>query len=253
MSPTDPTEPRAASARYLSAAREVLDALEQQLEGIDTAAGWIAAAIERGGLVFVTGTGHSHMIAEEAFYRAGGLMAVNPILEPSLLLDRGAIKSTRVERLHEFGRVVIDESGLSALDVLVVVSNSGRNAVPVDMAIRGTEIGSRVVAIGSRRHAEQVTSRHQSGKRLIDVADLFLDNGAPYGDAIVTIEGLESPVGPVSTISGVAIINAVMVRVAERLVAAGVRPDVFSSANLATESSLDARVLAQARARIRSL
>jgi uncharacterized phosphosugar-binding protein len=251
MAPRD--EPLPASSRYLRTARDVVDRLAGQVNGIETAASWIAGAIGGGGLMVITGTGHSHMVAEEAFYRAGGLVAVCPVLEPSLLLDRGAIKSTQVERLHGLGTIVIDDAGVTPGDVLVVVSNSGRNPVPVEMAVRGREIGCRVVAITSRAHADAVASRHVSGRKLVDVADLVLDNGVPYGDASLSIEGLEGRVGPLSTIAGVALINAVTVRVAELLVAAGTPPQVFSSANLASESPLDPRVVQQARARIRAL
>lgn len=247
------SDARPASLRYLQAVRTLLERLDGQLDAVETAATWVAEAIGDGGLVFVTGTGHSHMVAEEVFYRAGGLIAVCPILEPSLLLDRGAIKSTRMERLHELGSIVIDDAGLTPDDLLVVVSNSGRNAVPVDMALRAKEIGSKVIGIGSREHASRVASRHVSGAVLVDVADLFLDNCAPYGDATVDVTGSPTRVGPVSTIAGVALINAVMVRAAELLGLAGRPPKVFASANLATEQAVDPDVMREARSRIKAL
>lgn len=242
-----------ASLRYLGAVRELLDRIEGQADAIETAATWVADAIGAGGLLFVTGTGHSHMIAEEVFYRAGGLVAVCPILEPSLMLDRGAMKSSHIERLHELGGLMVDDAGLTSADLLVVVSNSGRNAVPIDLALRAKAIGSKVVAIVSRRHAAEVTSRHASGAKLVDVADLVLDNCVDYGDAAIAIEGLGAPVGPISTIAGVTLINAVVVRAVERLVAAGSAPDVFSSANLATERPVEPAVLQRARSRVRAL
>ena len=247
------TDARPASLRYLQAVRTTLERLDGQLGAVETAARWVAEVIGDGGLVFVTGTGHSHMIAEEVFYRAGGLVAVCPILEPSLLLDRGAIKSTRMERLHELGCIVIDDSGLTSDDLLVVVSNSGRNPVPVDMALRAKEIGCRVVGIGSREHASRVASRHVSGAALVDVVDLFLDNCAPYGDAAVHVTGSTTRVGPVSTIAGVALINAVMARAAELLGLAGRPPKVFASANLGTEQVVDPDVIREARIRIKAL
>lgn len=242
-----------ASVRYLDAVEHLLGRLRGQLDAIETAAGWISRTIAADGLVFVAGTGHSHMIAEEVFYRAGGLTSVYPILEPSLLLDRGALKSSQLERLHGYGRIVIDDSGLSEVDVLLVVSNSGRNAVPVDMALRAREIGSKVIAITSLEHSGSVDSRHQSGKRLFEVADLVIDNCVPYGDASVVLDELPAAVGPLSTVAGAAIINALMARAIQRSATNGYKPDVFSSANLANGSDVDAEVLARSRSRVRAL
>lgn len=242
-----------ASAYYLQEVKCLVERLEDQLQAVEIAADWVAQSIGQGGLLYVSGTGHSHMIAEEVFYRAGGLVAVNPILEPSLLLDRGAVKSSQLERLHGLGGLIIDDYGLTEADTLILASNSGRNAVPIDMAMRAKEKGCRVIAIVSADHTQQTTSRHDSGKKLSDVADLVLDNAAPYGDAAITLEGLSDRVGPLSTIAGVAIINAIVVRVIEKLLASGEDVAVFSSANLANARPLDVHALRRRQPRIRSL
>lgn len=242
-----------ASERYFQEAEELLKRLRSQADAIDIASDWTAESIGNGGLMYLAGTGHSHMIAEEVFYRAGGLVAVNPILEPSLLLDRGAIKSSQLERLQGFGNIIVDDCGFTAQDTLILVSNSGRNAVPIDMALRAKEKGGRIIAIVSVAHASKVLSRHESGKKLPDVADLVIDTGVAYGDASLEIEGFPHRVGPLSTIAGVTIINAIVVRVVEKLVLSGKQPEVFSSANLAVERAIDVHTLRRSQSRIRSL
>lgn len=250
MSPDTPSD--TSVHQYFDAVRALVDKLlHTQGEQIEMAANWTAAAIMSGNLLYVTGSGHSHVIAEELFARAGGLVAINPILEPSLLLHSGASKSTRLERLHDFGCIIIDDSELGADDVLIVASNSGRNSVPVEMAVRAREIGAKVIALTSMDHATKVDSRHRSGSKLHEVAHLVIDNCVAYGDASISIDGLRGPMGPLSTVAGVTVVNATVARAAEIMIAKGYTPQVFVSANLAAEQRLDARELRSAHPRIR--
>lgn len=240
--------------RYGATVHQTIDQLlARELENIETGAALIAEAIRAGGLLTIVGTGHSHMLAEEIFYRAGGLVAVNPILEPALMLHEGALKSTKLERLQGVASAVIEDSGLTSRDVFVVASNSGRNAVPVEMALIGKKIGCPVVAITSLKHSAQVSSRDASGKRLYEVADLVIDNTVPYGDASIEIPGIAARMGPLSTLAGVFIVNALAMRTAEILVAEGEPPQVFVSANVNEDGALDSESLLRLRQRVKAL
>ena len=173
---------------YLNTLRSLLDKLETTQESaVDAVSAICADAVANGGLLYFFGTGHSHMICEEPFYRAGGLACVNPILEPSLMLHQGGAKSSALERVPQLGATVIAESGVGKGDVLFVVSNSGRNSAVIDAALEGKARGAVTVAITSVTHSSAVSSRHPSGKRLFEVCDYVLDNGGVLGDACLTL------------------------------------------------------------------
>lgn len=218
---------------YRESVLEAFNGLELQRDGLETAALWLAEALQQDGLLYVAGSGHSHMLAEEVFYRAGGLAAVYPLLEPSLMLHEGAVKASALERLEGFAALLLDETEIGERDLLVVVSNSGRNAFPIEVALEAKRRGCKTVALTSLAHSGAVSSRHASGKRLFEVADLVLDNGAPYGDAVLEIPGLESNIGAVSSLTGIYLLNAVVVRAIERCAEIGFVPDIFVSANAA--------------------
>jgi len=222
--------------QYLAMAVTALqDAADAQLVAIETAAGWVADAVAADRLIFVTGSGHSHMLAEEVFYRAGGLVPVYPILDPALMLHHAAVASTTLERVEGIAQVRLASANVGNGDVLIVASNSGRNAYPVEAALGGRKLGAMVVALTSLRHAQSVESRHSSGKLLHQVADLVIDTGVLPGDAAVKVSGELPPVGALSTVVGAALINAVMVGAVDRLSQAGMRPPVFRSANVDSE------------------
>lgn len=238
-----------AADHYFSAALAALDAARKtQTAQVQTAARWIADAIAADHLLFVTGSGHSHMLAEEVFYRAGGLAAVYPILDPGLMLHDAALASTQLERVEGIATVRLESAGVGPGDVLLIASNSGRNAFPVEAALEGKRRGAKIIALTSLQHSQSVTSRHSSGQRLFEIADLVLDTGVPAGDAAVELNGLDLPVGPLSTVAGAALMNAVMVQVVANLLATGHTPPVFRSANVG--SDFPAEDVAQWSARI---
>ncbi len=243
-----------AAERYLTAARALLqDLWETQLGGIERAAGMIAETLQRDGIVYVSGSGHSHMLAEELFYRAGGLAAVAPLLESSLMLHEGAVKSSKVERLEGYAALVLTDAGVGPNDLLIVASNSGRNAYPVELALEARKRGCATIAVTSLATAYVVDSRHGSGEKLAAVADVVLDNRVPYGDAVLDISGMPSRVGPLSTLAGVALLNAAVARAIELCVEAGHVPDVFESANLQENGARSGPDIGRWRARVRSL
>ena len=239
---------------YLNILRDQLDKLEQTQEAaIDQVAKVCAEAIAQGGLLYFFGTGHAHMLCEEPFYRAGGLACVSPILEPSLMLHQGGAKSSALERLPQLGSTVVAESGVGEKDVLFLISNSGRNSVPIDAALEGKKRGAVTVALTSMAHSSAVTSRHPSGKRLFEVCDYVLDNCGVYGDACINLPGLTQAISPTSTVLGAAVVNLVMTETARLLLERGITPPVFASANTDQGDQANKAVIAEYKKRIRIL
>jgi uncharacterized phosphosugar-binding protein len=241
-----------ASEQYLQACRETLERISQtQLDAIGQAADLIAGRVASGGIVFTFGTGHSHELAEEISYRAGSVVPVNPILEPSLTGSTEVSKSEFLERLEGFAPHILDYHRVTKEDVLIIISNSGRNAVPVEMAVEARSRDIPVVAVTSLAYSQQISSRQSSGKKLYEVADIVLDNCTPYGDAVVNLPGLPQPVGPLSTVAGAALLHSVMVGVAERLTAKMSPVPVFWSGNLDGVTEKNWKMMDPYRARVR--
>jgi uncharacterized phosphosugar-binding protein len=216
---------------YLTALQRQLAALAQRGSAeLETAADRIAASLAEGGVLHVFGTGHSQLAALETAERAAGLAAVNAIALPALSPLEGG-RAAATERLHGYAEVVLDGEDLRRGEVLVVVSNSGVNAVPIEVAIGAAERGLFVVAVTSRAHSVAAPVRHVSGKRLHEVADLTIDTGTPAGDAAVELAD-GTPTGPLSTILASAALHAVLTRAAERLVESGAGAPVLLSQNL---------------------
>ena len=219
---------------YLAEAIQRLQAIRAE-EGaaIEAAAQAIAGALEAGHLVYVFGATHASLLAQELFYRAGGLVPINPILPPALSTAvRPITQTTASEREPGLGTQLVAESPIAAGDVVIVHSVSGRNAAPVEFAQAARARGAYVIALTSLEYSRAVAPRQPGQPRLFEAADLVLDNHAPVGDALVAVSGLAQRVGPVSTVTGAAILNAVVVRVAELLQAATGDAPVFVSANL---------------------
>jgi uncharacterized phosphosugar-binding protein len=147
------------------------------------------------------------------------------------MLD-GALVSTHAEREHDLARSILENHDVSPGDVAIVMSNSGRNAVPIEMALEMRARQAKVIAVTSLSHSQRVSSRHRSGKRLFEVADVVLDNGVPEGDALVSISGLDRRMGPGSTVAGAAVVNAVFVEAAAIASARGIQARVLRSANV---------------------
>ncbi len=196
------------------------------------AAKQIATTIAAGGIVQLFGCGHSHMLAEEVFYRAGGLVPVKPILHEPLMLHEGAMRSSETERRGDYAPVVMGDQDIQKNDVLFVFSTSGRNPVPIDVAKMAKGKGAYVIGVTSVTYSMSQPSRHQSGKRLVDVVDLVIDNHVPIGDAVLTYEGVAVPFAPISSVTGTTIINAVFAEVIKLLALQGIEPPVFLSGNI---------------------
>lgn len=239
---------------YLNHVIAVLEGIrDTQERQIRESAGIFAKALESERDIFLFGTGHSHMLAEEVFYRAGGLVNLHPILESALMLHESASKSTEMERLPQYAQVLFDSYGLKKDDVLVLISNSGRNGVCVDMALLAKERGLTVIALTSLRHSAAGTSRHPCGKKLYELADVVLDNMGCPGDACIPFETLGRNVAATSTCAGAAILNAVVAGCVEQMLADGFLPEVFCSSNVDGGDAVNRVFVEKYKNKIRSL
>ncbi|HZT68876.1 MAG TPA: SIS domain-containing protein [Terriglobia bacterium] len=222
---------------YWDFVQRVLKSLD--LVQVREAGSLIADSLKVGGIIHAFGTGHSSLLAQEIFYRAGGLVAINPILDVRLGFERGATESTEFERSSEAADEIVRLAGFEQRDVGIVISNSGRNALPVEMALRMKAAGMKVVALTSLAYSRASVSRHASGKRLFEIADCVLDNHCPPGDASIEVPGMPAKMGPLSTIVGAAILHGAVIEAARQLAVLGKPPAVLISVNVGTSSVWD--------------
>jgi uncharacterized phosphosugar-binding protein len=239
--------------RYRDQVVDIIDRLlDAQSPAFDAARDAIAGALASNHLLYVAGSGHSHILAEEVFYRAGGIAAAQAILDPELMLHLGAERSTQLEREEGRAERVLADYPVGPGDVVVIASNSGRNAYPIEMAMAAKARGATTIALTSLTHAHQTSSRHHSGKMLYEVADLVLDNGGAYGDASLTVgDGLR--MGPTSTLVGVFILNALIADAVDLLGERGIGVDVYQSANMQDAEASAHEMIRRWQTRIRGL
>jgi len=222
--------------QYLQFSRELIDKVQAQLSEIQRAADWFSQSILAGRMVHVFGSGHSRIMVEEMWPRYGSFPGFNPIVELSLSFHNlvvganGQRQAMYLENVAGLAERILRNFALRPTDSALVISSSGCNVVPVEIAEGFHKRKIKVVAIISRRHAEASSSKHADGKKLQDFADIVLDTGAPVGDAMVRIPGLEAPVSPGSTVGGCLLINSIKAEVAARLTEAGQPPKVLASA-----------------------
>jgi len=219
---------------YINALLPVLSrAFECQIENLNQAANKMADVIQNDHLIYVFGAGHAGIISEEMCYRAGGLVPVVPIFAPGLTVNtRPATLETDLERISGYATLILNACKITKDDLLIIHSNSGRNTVAIEMAEEAKKIGVFVVALTSKAHSNAVISRHPKGYKLMDVADLVIDNCGVPGDAICEVPGVEAHVASTSTVVGAALMNALVVETAQILQERGVEPPIFRSANI---------------------
>lgn len=217
--------------QYFSTLETLIGELRDQRESIDAAAEMVADAIAADGLIHVFGSGHSHMMAEEVFHRAGGLWAFNALLDINLTAF-GSLRPGAVERTEGYAKVITSSFGVRAGEVVVIVSNSGINAVPIELAMEAKAIGARTIAVTSAAAYAGSASRHSSGKKLTDVVDLTVDSRVPNGDAVLELPGMDAKVGASSTALGATLMNAIVVAASAKLLERGVQPPAIVSMNI---------------------
>jgi uncharacterized phosphosugar-binding protein len=234
--------PRSPGITYLDQLGLLLGRLrDAEWTNIRRAATLVADALASGHTVHTFGTGHSHILAEELFYRAGGLVRVSPILFDGLMLHVSAALSTSLERLPDLADALLDDHPVQPGDVLIVASNSGSNAVTSRLIQRVQREGVAVIAVTSLRHATSSDARANELPRPHELADVVIDNGGTVGDAAVEIEGLDQKVAPTSTVVGAAIMNAMVAEAVQMLVDRGLSPEVYTSSNTEGGDEANAR------------
>ncbi len=220
---------------YLKKCRAILDTVEAQTEQIQQTAQWFADTILAGRMVHVFGSGHSRIMVEEMWPRYGSFPGFNPIVELSLTFHNlvvganGQRQAMFLENVPGLADRILRNYDLSEQDSALVISSSGCNVVPIEMAELFQQRGVKVVALITKDHSEASTSKRADGKKLGDFADLILDTGAPVGDAMLTVPGLDTPVAPGSTVGGAVIVNSIKAEVARLLTEAGHPPKVLSA------------------------
>ena len=226
------------ASTYLHRCRDLVTTVEHQLPAIHRAADWFAETILAGRMVHLFGSGHSRILVEEMWPRYGSFPGFNPIVELSLSFHNlvvganGQRQAMFLENVSGLAERILRNFDLSPLDTALVISSSGCNVVPIEMAAGFRQRGVKVVAIVSTAHSDASHSRHATGKKLQDFADLVLDTGAPVGDAMVHIPGLDTPVAPGSTVGGCLLVNSIKAETAARLTAAGHPPKVLTASAL---------------------
>lgn len=220
---------------YLQKCRGLIDKVAAQEDAIAKAADWFSQTILAGRLVHVFGSGHSRMMTEEMWPRYGSFPGFNPIVELSLSFHNlvvgcnGQRQAMFLENVSGLADRVLRNFDLNGTDTALIISSSGCNIVPIEMAEGFQKRGIKVVAMISKDHSEPSTSKRPDGKKLQDFADLVLDTGAPKGDAMVYIDGLDTPVAPGSTVGGCLLINSLKAEIAKRLTDAGQPPKVLTA------------------------
>ena len=236
---------------YFDHVRELLRSVAvSQAAVIEQAINRIAQSLLEGGVWHVFGTGHSHIVGEELYYRAGGLVPVNAILLPALMQHEGPVTSTRLERLPGLADIVLEKAATRPSEVLMIVSNSGKNAVPVELALRARARGLQTVALTSLAQSRAAALGVGQHQKLYELCDLVIDNCGSEGDAALELPGLPLKVAPTSSVVNLAIVEQIVHGVCCKFVDAGQEPPVFKSANLPGGDAWNEHLIARYKDRI---
>ncbi|RST17771.1 sugar isomerase domain-containing protein [Streptomyces sp. WAC05374] len=241
------------AGRFFDAAIGLLQRVrDEEAENIAAAGAAVATAVAGGGRLFAFGAGHSSLAAQDVVYRAGGLALVNLLAVPGAVgVDvMPATLGSALERVDGLAGAVLDSSPARAGDLLFIVSLSGRNALPVEMAMNARALGLKVIGVTSVAYATETKSRHVSGTFLKDHCDIVLDSKIAVGDAELTHEGVDAPFAPASTVVTSALMQAVMAAATEAMVARGVEPPLLRSGNVDGGHEWNGRVMSEYADRI---
>ena len=236
-----------ASTRYYRRVTEIMaEVFDKEAAPMEEAALAIADANRTGHSVFAFGCNHAGLITLELFYRTGGMVTVNPVRAPGMMLELSPPTMTsEMERMPGYGRIIFSNMKAKEGDALIIHSVSGRNAVSIDMAEAAREAGLTVIVVTNMNTTTAVTSRHPSGKKLYEFASVLIDNHGDLGDASVELEGFPQKISSTSTVVGAAILNAVTARACELLLESGITPPVFMSGNIDGGDEHNKKVMAE--------
>ena len=220
---------------YLQKCSEIINKIQSQQDKIKLAASWFAESILKGRVVHVFGSGHSRIMVEELWPRYGSFPGFNPIVELSLTYHNNVVgangqrQAMFLENVPGLAERILRNFGLTENDCAFVVSSSGTNIVPVEMAELFQAKKIKVVSLITTEHSQQSASKRSDGKKLGDFSDLIIDSGAPVGDSMIYVEGLDTPVSPGSTVGGILVVNSIKAELAQLLTAAGKPPKVLTA------------------------
>ncbi|MEQ1676932.1 MAG: SIS domain-containing protein, partial [Chitinophagaceae bacterium] len=220
---------------YLDKCSAIIQRIRAQQNEVQQAAGWFADSILAGRMVHLFGSGHSRIMVEEMWPRYGSFPGFNPIVELSLTYHNNVVgangqrQAMFLENVPGLAERILRNFGLNEKDTALIISSSGCNIVPIEMAELFQQKKIKVVAVVTKEHAEKSSSKRSDGKKLTDFADLVIDTGAPAGDSMIQVEGLETPVSPGSTVGGIIIINSIKAELAKLLTEAGQPPKVLTA------------------------
>ena len=219
---------------YFKVMEEIVEKIETtQQEAIGRAAALLADTTQKGGIIYGFGTGHSHLVTDDAFWRAATPANYCALLEQSATGSFEITKSYEIENIYGIGKKIVDYHRITPKDCMIIISNSGNKIAAVDAALRAKEKGIPVIGITAVEYSGYLKTKHRDGVKLKDVADVVLDNCSLIGDAAVEIEGFPMKVGSTSTIPNVYLQNAVLVEMVDILVKRGFRPDVYYNGHMA--------------------
>lgn len=224
--------------------------LDKEKVAMKSAADKVAATIMNDGIIFLFGCGHSHILTEEVFYRAGGLVPLKPIFHEPLMLHEGASRSSEIERKNNYAENFMKGHDIGPRDLFIVLSTSGRNPVPVDVALFAKEKGAEVIGITSYEYSSSNPSRHKSGKHLYDVVDLVIDNHSVKGDAILHHSKVAIPFAPTSTVLGATILNSIFSEAIAIMAESDFEPPIFLSGNLEGSDEHNQKLIKKFKERI---
>lgn len=227
---------------------------ETQETAIDQAAQMVADTVLAGKNVYAFGPSHAGMMVEEMVYRGGGLAVINPIHVPNLMPNvRPYAMTTQIERLPGLATITLERSGIKPGDCLIIHSVSARIPIVIEMAMKAKEKGIHVIGIVSKNFASKVTSLDPSGTMMMEHCEIVIDDCAELGDACVPIEGLGYKAAPTSTVGGAYVVNSLVIKVAEKMLAAGVQPPIFKSGNVDGANEYNAQLMEKYKAQIHYL
>ena len=216
---------------YMNKITEVLEkSYETNKDLIKDLSVKFAENIKTGHVIHTFGTGHSHMVGIELFARAGGLGNVDAMLDPDTLTAFGAQRSGAIEKLSGLADIIYDQYNIQKGYIMIITSNSGRNAVPIEMAMRCQKEGIYTVAVTNLEQSKNTTSRHPSGKRLFECVDAIIDTAGPTGDSMMTIGSIKT--GPASSITSMFLLNTIVTEAIKILDAEGIKAPVLQSQNV---------------------
>ncbi|NLK28268.1 MAG: SIS domain-containing protein [Clostridiales bacterium] len=219
---------------YLNHLKNIMLKVEEtQWDNIDHSSKKLAETIQKKQSIFVFGASHAGIVAQEMFYRTGGLALINPILPSEFALNtRPVIQTSDMEKLDGYTKVVLNNTPIKSGDLLILHSVSGRNPAAIEMALEARNRGIFTIGITNMTYTKEVTSRHKSGKKLYEICDIVIDNCGDFEDSSMLIEGLGQKIAPTSSVIGCTIVNMILIRTVEYLLEMGIEPPVFRSANV---------------------